>query len=144
MSLKRGTIEPLKVFEPDDKTIIAVYQGNISEFDILIRYRQKLSDGKWSRIRTPKHIHWAIDLLIKIHRKREKIKSFLSFLINIWNETTPINTEAERKAALNINNLLKRHQDKIKEYEDISNIGEYRIEFLNSFSKTFNDSRKDK
>ena len=44
--------------------ILGLYQGSFSEFDILIKYRQ-LENGKWSRPRTPKHIHWAVDILIK-------------------------------------------------------------------------------
>ena len=62
---KKGkSIKPLKVFTPDNKTIIGVYQGSFSKYDILIRYRQKDKNNKWSHIRTPKHIHWAVDLLI--------------------------------------------------------------------------------
>jgi hypothetical protein len=128
---KKGkTIEPLKVFEPDDQTIVGVYQGSISKYDILIKYRQKDKNGTWSRIRTPKHIHWAVDLLIKMHTDRAKITSFLDFLIKIWNQTSPIKSEKERNKILDIKNLLETHKDKLKKYKDISNFGEYRIEFL--------------
>ncbi len=132
MTFKRKgkIILPLKVFRPDDKTIVGVYQGSISEYDILIKYRQKEKGGKWSRIRTPKHIHWAVDLLIKMHRDRAKIKNFLDFLIEIWNQTFPIKSEDEREKILDIKNLLDAHKEKIVEYRDISNFGEYRIEFL--------------
>ncbi|MEE0264187.1 MAG: class I tRNA ligase family protein, partial [Acutalibacteraceae bacterium] len=36
--------------------VIYVFQGNLSQFDIVIKYKK---DGK--RIRTPKHIHWVVD-----------------------------------------------------------------------------------
>ena len=123
-------INPLKVFVPEEKIIVGVYQGSFSKYDILIKYRQKDKNGKWTRIRTPKHIHWAVDLLIKMHANREKIEKFLDFLIEIWNETSSIQSEEERKRFLNIKNLLEVHRDKIKEYQDISNFGEYKIEFL--------------
>ena len=55
---------------------------------------------------------------------------FLDFLIEIWNKTSHIKDDAERKKALDIKNLLEKHKDKIKEYRDISNFGEYKIEFL--------------
>ena len=42
----------------DNKYTIFVFQGKISENDIIIKY---LEEGK--RVRTPKHIHWAVDLL---------------------------------------------------------------------------------
>jgi hypothetical protein len=122
--------EPLRIFVPDDKTIVGVYQGSLSAFDILIKYRQKNEDGKWSNIRTPKHIHWAVDLLIKMHSRPAKIKDFLDFLIEIWNKTVPIENKAEREKILNIETLLNSHKDKLIKYKEISNLGEYRIEFL--------------
>lgn len=132
MSFKRKgkLVTPLKVFLPDDKTIIGVYQGAFSQFDILIKYRQVKKDGKWSNIRTPKHIHWAVDLLIKMHSNKKKIRKFLDFLLDVWNKTSPIKSENGRNKILNIKNLLEEHKDKIKEYQSIGKFGEYRIEFL--------------
>jgi len=127
---KGRIIQPLRVFIPDDQTIVGVYQGTLSKYDILIKYRQRDKNGKWSRIRTPKHIHWAVDLLIKMHTDKSKIKKFLDFLIEIWNQTSPIKNEKEREKILDIKTLLETHRDKIQEYKDISNFGEYRIEFL--------------
>ena len=122
--------KPLEVFMLENQTIVGVYQGGLSQYDILIKYRQKKKDEKWTNIRTPKHIHWAVDLLIKMHSNKDKINKFLDFLIEIWNQTAPFKSEAERKNFLNIKNLLNAHKDKIKEYQDISRFGEYKIEFL--------------
>lgn len=127
---KGKLVTPLKVFSPDGKTIVGVYQGAFSQFDILIKYRQVKKDGKWSNIRTPKHIHWAVDLLIKMHADKRKIRQFLDFLLDIWNKTSPIKSKSERNKILNIKNLLEKHKDKIKKYQSISHFGEYRIEFL--------------
>lgn len=128
---KKGKVfEPLEVFEPEPAIVVGVYQGSLSKFDILIKYRQVKKDGGWSNIRTPKHIHWAVDLLIKMHADREKISEFLDFLIEIWNQTSSFRSEEERKKFLDIKNLLEAHKDKIKEYQEISNFGEYKIEFL--------------
>jgi len=124
------TIEPLQVFMPEDKTIVGVYQGSFSKYDILIKYRQKNKDGNWTHIRTPKHIHWAVDLLIKMHADREKIERFLDFLMEIWNQTTPFKNEEDRKNFLDIKNLLDIYKDKIQGYKNISRFGEYKIEFL--------------
>jgi hypothetical protein len=133
---KKGkSIKPLKVFTPDDKTIIGVYQGSFSKYDILIKHRQKDKNNKWSHIRTPKHIPWAVDLLIKMHADKKKIREFLDFLLDIWNRTSPIKNKSERNKILNIKNLLEKHKDKIKKYQDISQFGKYRIEFLILFAK---------
>lgn len=132
MSFKKEgkLITPLKIFSPDDKTIIGVYQGGFSRFDILIKYRQIKKEGKWSNLRTPKHIHWAVDLLIKMYTDKKKIRQFLDFLLDIWDKTLPIKSKNERDKVLNIKSLLEKHKDKIKTYQDISQFGEYRIEFL--------------
>ena len=63
---RKGTpIKPLSVIEINGNFVVAIYKGEKSPADILIRYRQKLKNGGWSRIRTPKHIHWTVDILIK-------------------------------------------------------------------------------
>ena len=132
MTFKRkGKIfQPLKVFVPDDKTIVGVYQGALSKYDILVKYRQLDKKQKWSRIRTPKHIHWAVDLLLKMQADKAKIENFLDFLIEVWNQTSPINSQAERNKILNIQSLLEAHKDKVQKYKGISKFGEYRVEFL--------------
>ncbi len=125
---------PLKVFEINNSFIIGIYQGNISEFDIVIRYKQKLGN-EWSRIRTPKHIHWAVDILIKMHEDREKTKEFLDLLINIWNNTLPIKNEKDKERFLNIENLLEFNKNEIEYYQELSKKGEYSIKFLIMLAK---------
>lgn len=45
----------------NDNYQIYVFQGKLSPYDIIIKYSEK---GK--RIRTPKHIHWVVDSLMKL------------------------------------------------------------------------------
>lgn len=123
-------ISPLKIFSINDSFILGVYQGSLSKFDILIKYRQKDRGGNWSRIRTPKHIHWAVDILIKMHSEREGITKFLDFLLNIWDNTIPVRSKEGREKILDIRNLLEIHRDRINQYESLSTHGEYKIEFL--------------
>lgn len=120
---------PLFVSKVNEKFIIAVYQGSISKYDILIKYRQKNKKG-WSNIRTPKHIHWAVDILIKMHAEPQKTKEFLDFLLKVWDEIEPIKSEEQRRKILNIEHLLKINQDEFKKYEDLGQKGEYSIRFL--------------
>jgi len=68
---------PMAVFEVNGSYIVGVYQGTLSDFDILIKYRHKIG-GSWSRIRTPKHIHWAVDILIKLHEDKTKTQEFFT------------------------------------------------------------------
>ena len=39
--MKFKGIEPLAIIEVDDTYILAVYQGFLSEYDLLIKYRQR-------------------------------------------------------------------------------------------------------
>jgi len=120
---------PLAVFEVNGSYIVGVYQGTLSDFDILIKYRQKIN-GAWSRIRTPKHIHWAVDILIKMHEDKIKTQSFLDFLLGVWNRTTPVRNREQQQDILSIDTLLQDSQALISEYEALSNKGEYSIKFL--------------
>jgi len=127
---KDGQIKtPLFVAEINGSFIVAAYQGNLSKYDILIKYRQKHNED-WSRIRTPKHIHWAVDILIKMHFESKKTKDFLDFLIKIWGNTAPFKNEHERKEFLNIEGLIEANKQEIKQYEELSRRGEYSIKFL--------------
>lgn len=132
---KGQTNTPLFVTMINDSFIIAVYQGSLSKYDILIKYRQKIKneqkkDERWSSIRTPKHIHWAVDILIKMHSDREKTKEFLDFLLTMWDNTEPIKSENERKNILNIEYLLEINKKEFKKYEALGTKGEYSIKFL--------------
>ena len=98
MTFKRnGKVHnPLFVAQVNGRFIVGVYQGTLSKYDILIKYRQK-EKGKWSNIRTPKHIHWAVDILIKMHADRENTKRFLDFLIQMWAKIKPMKSDEERR-----------------------------------------------
>lgn len=131
MSFKRKgeIVYPLFVTTINDQFIVGVYQGSISPYDILIQYRQRTKKG-WSNIRTPKHIHWAVDILIKMHSDREKTLEFLNFLLKIWENTKPIKSEEERTRLLNLESLLEIDPEDFKKFEELGKKGEYSIKFL--------------
>ena len=113
----------------------------MSPLDILIKYRQKLKNGKWSNIRTPKHIHWTVDILMKMQTFKELTQKFLDFFIDIWNSTKPIRSEEERQS-LDLKNLLEISKEEIERFRELSKKGEYSVRFFNSFSKTTYATRK--
>ncbi len=121
--------QPLKVFRINGEYILAVYQGSLSEYDLLIKYRQK-ENGKWSKIRTPKHIHWAVDILIKMSLEENKTKEFLEFLIDYWdNNVTPLTTEEDRNSLLS-DELLSEVNNEATQYSELVEKGEYSVKFL--------------
>ncbi len=120
---------PLKIFRINGQYILAVYQGSLSEYDLLIKYRQK-ENNNWSRIRTPKHIHWAVDVLIKMSLEENKTKEFLDFLINYWsNNVSPLTSEEERNNLLN-DDLLEQVNNEATQYPELVEKGEYSVKFL--------------
>lgn len=130
--LSRGK-EPLAVFPVNGKYVLAVYKGKISEFDLLLKYRQRDDSKKsgWSNIRTPKHIHWAVDVLLKMHSNEEETKRFLDFLTMVWDtQTVPLRTEVERRNLLDVDRLLTEVNIEALNYESLADKGEYSIKFL--------------
>jgi len=127
---KEGVVhDPIKMFQVNDSTIISVYKGALSPLDILIKYRQKLKNGRWSNIRTPKHIHWVVDILMKTQTYEDLTKEFVDFFIQIWNSTTPLTSEQQRQS-LDLEKLLELNKAEIEKFKQLSKKGEYSVRFL--------------
>lgn len=129
MEIKKGTLrienetkQAIIEFIFDDY-IIYVFQGSLSQFDIVIKYKK---DGK--RIRTPKHIHWVVDILMKMQGNESLTKQYLKAIQNCWNTCIPL--------ANNDYNTLKmlieegEKEIDIEQYSHLNGFGEYDVEFL--------------
>ena len=127
--MQNGKDVLLAEFPVNGSFMIGIYQGSISKFDVLIKYRQ-FENGKWSRIRTPKHIHWAVDILIKHYCDTGVTDRLLDFLLELWNKTNPIRTEEERAKLLDTHAMLEGVNKEAKEYDALANHGEYSVKFL--------------
>jgi hypothetical protein len=138
--------QPLQIYYINEKFILAVYQGKLSPLDMLLRYRQKIKDKNgnsvWSSIRTPKHIHWAVDILIKMHQERGLVEGFLDFLIKIWNETNQQESESQRAEAIKTENLIPKTEEESKTFYDLNKYGEYSIKFLILLAKLLMQQEK--
>ena len=116
--------ESFKEFRLRDGTVIGVFQGTYGEkpdLDILIKY---VEPGK--RIRTPQHIHWAIDLLIKKEHNTPLTRKFLGFLLEVWNQTLPFATKKEQQSC----DLHFSSDEKLNEFSELDDYGEYSVEFI--------------
>lgn len=103
--------------------IIYVFQGNLSQFDIIIKYKK---DGK--RIRTPKHIHWVVDILMKMQGEEKLTKKYLLAIQHCWNTCVPLsNNDFDTLKAI-IKNGEKAI--KIEQFFHLNRYGEYDVEFL--------------
>ena len=103
--------------------IIYVFQGNLSQFDIVIKYKK---DGK--RIRTPKHIHWVVDILMKMQGNEELTKEYLLAIQNCWNTCVPLSNND----FYTLKDLIETGEKDIKigQFFDLNVFGEYDVEFL--------------
>ena len=129
ISMQLKSKDLFKVFPVNGEYVLGVYQGSLSKYDLLIKYRQK-ENGKWSKIRTPKHIHWAVDILIKMSLEENKTKEFLEFLIDYWdNNVTPLTTEEDRISLLS-DELLYDVNNEASQYPELVEKGEYSVKFL--------------
>lgn len=103
--------------------IIYVFQGSLSEFDIVIRYKK---DG--TRIRTPKHIHWVVDILMKIQGDETLTKDYLCKIQKCWIECKPLkNNNFDTLKDLILDGEKEIDIDK---YKSLNKYGEYDVEFL--------------
>lgn len=106
-----------------DNYILYVFHGDISPFDILIKYKKDET-----RIRTPKHIHWAVDMLMKMQCEKQLSKKFLNEVKKIWNNCTPLkNNDFDT-----LKNLVESGNNEIDidKYKKLNSYGEYPVDFL--------------
>lgn len=116
--------EAIKEITLNDGTIIAIFEGSRGanpEHDILIKYQEK---GK--RLRTPKHIHWVIDLLIKKEHNRELTLKFMKYLRGMYECVEAFKSKEDRANCL----LKETTPEKLKPFEELNKYGEYKIQFI--------------
>jgi hypothetical protein len=122
---KKGVIhKAFKEFRLSDGTIIGVFQGNRGEnpdLDIIIKYQQ---NGK--RIRTPQHIHWVIDLLIKKQHNKKLTLEFVRYLRDMWERVEPFRNKNEQQKC----EIKQTTIEKLRKFEELNRYGEYTIEFI--------------
>jgi len=119
------TIKDIKL---DEDTTIGIVQGefgNNKDLDIRVVYVDKNTKNK-NVPRTPQHIHWAIDLLIKKEHKKELTKRFVKYLLEMWDKVEAFKNKAEQQKC-EIKYCLP---EKLKEFEELNNYGEYKVEFI--------------
>ena len=107
-----------------DGTIVGVFEGNRGanpDHDISIKYREI---GK--RLRTPKHNHWVIDLLIKKEHNRELTLEFMKYLRSMYEKVEAFKSKEDRKKCV----LSETTIEKLKPFEELNKYGEYKVEFI--------------
>src|SRR3989344_4195603 len=120
---KSGRAHSIKEIKLKGVTIgvFAGSRGHNPDHDILIKYKE---DGK--RVRTPKHIHWVIDVLIKKEHKKELTLDFLRYLRNMYDKVKGFESKEEREKC----ELTETTHEKLGKFEELNDYGEYSVEFI--------------
>jgi hypothetical protein len=120
----------IREFNLNDKrnAVVWVFQGtkgaNEGYLDILVKYKDNLT--KTSRGRTPKHIDWAIDILIKKEHNKDLTLRFVKYLLDIYDRVEPFKTKEEQQQC----ELLYTRSDELRSFRELDNYGQFSIEFL--------------
>jgi len=128
-SMEKKGFELLAVIPVNGTYLLGIYKGTLSKYDILLKYRQKQGED-WSHIRTPKHIHWAVDVLIKHYSEPHETDLLLTHLMALWEKKESIKTDKDRDALLNTENLLAEVNKEAANYPHLAGKGEYSVKFL--------------
>lgn len=113
-----------KEFRMKNDIVVGVFQGargQNPDLDIIVKYQQP---GK--RVRTPQHLHWAIDLIIKKEYDKVLTKKFIGYLLNMWYNVKPFSNKQEQQEC----KLRLSSEDKLKEFKSLDKYGEYSVEFI--------------
>ncbi len=114
----------IKEIKLQDGTIIGIFEGTRGanpDHDILIKYQEQ---GK--RVRTPKHIHWVIDLLIKKEHNRKLTLEFMRYLRDMYNRVDAFQSKEDRTKC----DLKETTDEKLKPFEELNSYGEYKVDFI--------------
>lgn len=104
--------------------ILHVFQGTLSPYDILLKY----SSSKTKQPRTPKHIHWSVDLLLKKENDPVLTSEYLKLIKEVWIDSDVINDNSFETIDSLLNKLIKKYS--LAKYESLNYYGEYPVEFL--------------
>lgn len=115
-----------KEFKLSDGTILGVFQGDrgmVPDYDIRICYKDKYTKGSK---RTPKHIHWVIDLLVKKEHDKKLTLEFVKYLRGMYDKVEPFKDKTEQQKC----ELKETTKEKLKRFEPLNEHGEYTVEFI--------------
>ena len=114
----------LEIEFPDD-LFLFVFPGRISQNDIWIKYM----DAKSScRLRTPKHIHWVLDILVKREHNPKLVNNFLNQMLERWNSITPL---PDRTYDVIVDNLIfSRDKISVNRFNELNQFGFWNMDFI--------------
>lgn len=121
------TLTAFKEFNLKRGEVIGVFQGSRGknkDLDIVVKYKDRYT--RPSSIRTPKHIHWVIDLLIKKQHNKELTCEFIRYLLEMYNKIEPFKNKREQQEC----KIKYTNPENLKKFDKLNNYGQYSVEFI--------------
>lgn len=123
-SIKKGTVLSIADVACTNGYVIHIFQGSLSPNDILLKY----SGPNVRSVRTPKHVHWAVDLLLKKENKPLLTDDFLRDVQKMWSSCFPLTGNS----FIDIKNYVDSYYSSFNhsKYAALDSFGEYPSDFL--------------
>ncbi len=128
-------LNPLKTWDISYGSIIAIYQGSRShrpDLDFIVKYRKE-----GTRLRTPSHTHWVVDIIVKGEVNQELTLNFVNKLIEIYDNVERFTTVEERD-----NYELIYPQEITHEFNGLNTIGSLPVELIGTLVELFSKCEK--
>ena len=117
-----------------DNISLCITKGKLSEHDVKVNYKDLNDNEYW---KTPKHIHWIFDIMVKKEHSWEEIKNFVKFLYEKWNNLTPEFCSNELKKLYskekNLKDLFYEIKDDIERFDELDKYWYFPKDFLALF-----------
>lgn len=107
---------------------IYVFPGSLSPNDIVLKYKYNNC-----RRRTPKHIHFTLDLLLKREHNPTLVNSLIDEFLQRWNTITPLTTRSYNSLLKNLK--ITNNSTLINNFIPLNQYGDYSVEFLITFAE---------
>jgi predicted metalloprotease with PDZ domain len=120
-----NTIRSIMDISFNNNLWIYVFPGNISPNDIWIKYKDGNSTN---RIRTPKHIHWVLDVLIKKGKNPKLVDQFLEDMHTRWKNIRGLQNRNYKAILTNLQ--LSRNTRFINRFNQLNGIGFWNMAFI--------------
>jgi hypothetical protein len=104
-------------------SLLCVFPGRLSPFDIVMKYKEPRT-----RLRTPKHIHWVVDLMVKQEHDARLTRQLLIAFQDQWNNTIPLTNR--RMTTIRNSMQLSTNQTLLTTFASLNAYGFYNIDFL--------------
>ncbi len=121
----RNKRSSFKHFTLEDGFIVGLFQGNRGDrpdLDFIIKF---LQPGEKRKLRTPDHIHWVVDLLLKMEKHKKEVCEIIHYYNDFYNNAKPFQSIKERNNYEPFTpGLLK------KKYPQLKHEGTYSLEYV--------------